>query len=87
MNVKNHGSQRISFKNVFIQIDKISDKRARAAMEANVGTAESDGAFIIPGPGKRAVLRKTISFSQVKTLKESITKNQVSEESAGRRSL
>ena len=67
MNAKNHGSQRISFKNVFIQIDKISDERARAGMEANVGTTESDGTFIIPGPGKRAVLRKIISFSPNKS--------------------
>ena len=32
-------------------------------MEANLEGGEADGTFFIPGPGKRAILRKNVSFS------------------------
>ena len=45
------------------KIDKLSDEQAKAGIEANLEGGEADGTFIVPGRGKRPVLRKTICFS------------------------
>lgn len=36
-------------------------------MEANLDGGEPDGTFIVPGPGKRPILRKTVSYSTRRT--------------------
>ena len=46
---------------IHFKIDKLTDEKARAGLEANIEGGQADGTFIIPAPGRRAVLRKTVS--------------------------